>query len=146
MSACSQSRLLLVIGFFLLLSLLASPQENPGYWKTWLDEVEPIMTKNERTVFKGLQTEEGRKRFQSLFWKVRDATPGTPENEFMTEYYSRRRYAESRLEGAQYLSSGETARAKELLEKFIVKDSENKNAALAKEILRSLGQEPGAAR
>ncbi len=59
------------------------------------------MTKNERAVFKGLQTEDDRKRFQSLFWKVRDATPGTPENEFRTEYYRRRRYAENRLEGAQ---------------------------------------------
>jgi Flp pilus assembly protein TadD/5-hydroxyisourate hydrolase-like protein (transthyretin family) len=44
------------------------------------------------------------------------------------------------------LNAGETARAKELLEKFIVKDPENKNAALAKEILKSLNQEPWAAR
>jgi len=44
------------------------------------------------------------------------------------------------------LNAGETARAKELLEEFIVKDPENKNAALAKEILKSLGQEPGPAR
>lgn len=42
------------------------------------------------------------------------------------------------------LNAGETARTKELLEKFIVKDPENKNAALAKEILKSLGQEPAA--
>jgi GWxTD domain-containing protein len=59
------------------------------------------MTKNERAVFNGLQTEDDRRRFQSLFWKVRDATPGTPENEFRSEYYRRRRYAENRLEGAQ---------------------------------------------
>ncbi len=42
--------------------------------------------------------------------------------------------------GILCLSSGETARAKELLEKFLVKDPENKTAALAKEILKSLGQ------
>ncbi len=48
--------------------------------------------------------------------------------------------------GILCLSAGETARAKVLLEKFIVKDPENKNAALAKEILKNLGQEPGAAR
>jgi tetratricopeptide (TPR) repeat protein len=42
--------------------------------------------------------------------------------------------------GILSLGSGETARAKELLEKFIVKDPENKNAALAKEILKTLGQ------
>lgn len=101
MSARTLSRFLLVIVFFPLVSLPALPQDNPDSRKTWMDEVEPIMTKNERTVFKGLQTEEDRKKFQSLFWKVRDATPGTPENEFMTEFYSRRRYAESRLEGAQ---------------------------------------------
>jgi len=101
MSARTLSRFLFVIVFFPLVSLLALPQDNRDFWKTWLDEVEPIMTKNERSVFKGLQTEEDRKKFQSLFWKVRDATPGTPENEFMTEYYSRRRYAESRLDGVQ---------------------------------------------
>src|SRR4030042_2437172 len=101
MSVRRQSRLFLVSISLPLLSLLALPQENSDYWKTWLNEVEPIITKNERAVFKGLQTEEDRKRFQSLFWKVRDSTPGTPENDFMTEFCSRRRYAESRLEGAQ---------------------------------------------
>ena len=101
MFACSQCRLLVVIMVFPLLGFLGLSQEKPDYWKTWLDEVAPIITKNERAVFKGLQTEEDRKKFQSLFWKVRDSTPGTPENEFMTEFYSRRRYAESRLEGAQ---------------------------------------------
>ena len=101
MSARPQSRLLLVIAFFSLLGLFAWPQEKPDDWKNWLDEVEPIITKTERSVFKSLQNEEDRKKFQSLFWKVRDATPGTPENEFMTEFQSRRSYAESRLEGVQ---------------------------------------------
>jgi tetratricopeptide (TPR) repeat protein len=41
------------------------------------------------------------------------------------------------------INAGETARAKELLEKFILKDPENKNAGLAKEILKSLGENPG---
>jgi tetratricopeptide (TPR) repeat protein len=44
--------------------------------------------------------------------------------------------------GILCLSSGETAKAKELLEKFILKDPENKNTGLAKEILKSLGQDP----
>jgi len=101
MSIRPPSLLILAIALLPLLSLLALPQEDPDHWKTWLDEVEPIITKNERAVFKSLQTEEDRKRFQSLFWKVRDATPGTTENEFMADFYSRRRYAESRLEGAQ---------------------------------------------
>jgi GWxTD domain-containing protein len=101
MSGCWPSRLTLLIVLFPLFNLFASPQENSDYWKAWLDEVGPIMTKNEQSVFKGLRSEEDRKRFQSLFWKVRDSTPGTPENEYMTEFYSRRAYSESRLEGAQ---------------------------------------------
>lgn len=44
--------------------------------------------------------------------------------------------------GILCLSSGETARAKELLETFILKDPENKNAGLAREILKSLSQDP----
>jgi len=47
--------------------------------------------------------------------------------------------------GILSLGAGETARAKELLEKFVAKDPENKNAGLAKEILKTLGKEPGAA-
>jgi len=101
MSVRKKSRLPLAVLFLALLSSPAWTQDKPDRWKSWLDEVEPIMTKNERSVFKGLQTEEDREKFQSLFWKVRDATPGTPENEFMTEFYTRRRYAESRLDGAQ---------------------------------------------
>jgi len=91
----------LLIGVLSLRSLLVPAQVAPDFWKNWLGEVEPIMTKTERAVFKSLQAEEERKRFQSFFWKVRDATPGTPENEFMTEFYGRRRYAENRLAGAQ---------------------------------------------
>lgn len=43
--------------------------------------------------------------------------------------------------GTLCLSAGETTRAKELLETFIAKDPENKNAALAREILKSLNEE-----
>ena len=71
----------LLIGFLSFRSLLVPAQVAPDFWKNWLDEVEPIMTKTERAVFKSLQAEEERKKFQSFFWKVRDATPGTPENE-----------------------------------------------------------------
>jgi GWxTD domain-containing protein len=101
MLARRASLLALFIGVLFLRNLLAPAQVTPDFWKNWLDEVAPIMTKTERAVFKNLQTEEERTKFQSFFWKVRDATPGTPENEFRTEFYSRRRYAENRLGGAQ---------------------------------------------
>jgi len=101
MSVQIRIRQLLVLLLLSLGGLPARGQSQTDRWKSWLDEVDPIITKNERSVFRSLQTDEEREKFRSLFWKVRDATPGTPENEFMAEFYSRRRYAESRLEGAQ---------------------------------------------
>jgi len=62
-------------------------------------EVDLIMTKAEKEVFKHLKTEEDRKRFQNLFWKVRDSQPETAENEYLVEFYARRHYAEKNLEG-----------------------------------------------
>lgn len=93
--------LLVLFGFCSFASLLVPAQAPPDPWSAWLDEVDLIMTKTERAVFKSLQTDEQRRTFQSFFWRVRDATPGTPENEFRTEFYSRRKYAESRLEGVR---------------------------------------------
>ncbi len=58
------------------------------------------MTRSEQAVFKSLRTEEDKKKFQQLFWKVRDPNPATPANEFQAEYYSRRRYAQKYLGGS----------------------------------------------
>ena len=67
-----------------------------------MDEVDLIMTKAEKEVFKSLKTEEDRKRFQNLFWKVRDTFPETAENEYLVEFYARRNYAEKNLEGVNF--------------------------------------------
>ncbi len=82
-------------------------QENPYLytqqtenWKKWLDEVDLIITKDEKSVFKSLKTEEDKKRFRESFWRTRDPSPKTPENEFQVEYYFRRRHAMKNLEGA----------------------------------------------
>lgn len=71
-----------------------------GYWKEWLEEVRIIITKDELSVFKTLETEEDKKRFQKSFWKIRDPRPDTPQNEYMIEFYNRRQYAKSHLGGA----------------------------------------------
>jgi len=34
-----------------------------------------------------------------MFWKARDTTPGTPQNEYMVDYYARRGYAEAHYDG-----------------------------------------------
>lgn len=85
--------------FISLLSFLNASKKKSDSWQKWLDEVDLIMTKAEKSVFKSLKTEEDRMRFQRSFWKVRDRNPETPQNEYMLEFYSRRQYAESRLDG-----------------------------------------------
>ena len=92
---------ILLLSFFFMpsLSLPNSLQRKSDRWQEWLDEVDLIITRSEKAVFKSLKTEEDRKRFQISFWKVRDPDPETAQNEFMIKFYSRRKYAESRLDG-----------------------------------------------
>jgi GWxTD domain-containing protein len=93
--------LALVFSVSSLIGLFAATPPLTGEWTAWLDEVEPIMTRRELSVFKSLQTEEDRKRFQQMFWKARDTTPGTPQNEAVVEYYARRGYAGAHYAGAR---------------------------------------------
>ena len=68
------------------------PQKEPlSEWsKQWLEEVVPyIITDAEREVFISLPTEADRGKFIESFWKKRDPTPQTPENEFKIDYYNR---------------------------------------------------------
>jgi GWxTD domain-containing protein len=93
--------IVLVFSAASLIGIFAATQPLTKEWTAWLDEVGPIMTKRELSVFRSLQTEEDRKRFQQMFWKARDTTPGTPQNEAMVEYYVRRGYAEAHYDGAR---------------------------------------------
>jgi GWxTD domain-containing protein len=66
----------------------------PAAYQTWLNnDVAYIITSKEREVFLQLQTDRERDLFIEAFWKQRDQTPGTPENEFMQEHYRRIAYA-----------------------------------------------------
>lgn len=62
--------------------------------KQWLDTVTPIITKTEREVFLKLTTNIERDKFIPFFWKQRDTTPDTSENEFQKEYLARVRFAD----------------------------------------------------
>ena len=63
-------------------------------FQKWLDEeVVHIITPLERDVFLKLQSDRERGHFIEAFWKHRDPTPNTPENEFKTEHYRRITYA-----------------------------------------------------
>ncbi|MFZ0592389.1 MAG: GWxTD domain-containing protein, partial [Bryobacteraceae bacterium] len=69
-------------------------KELEGPWKKWLNEdVVYIITDEERAAFKKLQTDEEREQFVEAFWKRRDPTPDTEENEYKEEIYRRIAYA-----------------------------------------------------
>ena len=87
----------LLIGFLCLSAL--SGQEKlkpklPEQDRTWLEEeIVYIITPKERDVFRKLETDKERDIFIEAFWKHRDPTPGTPQNEFKEEHYQRIKYA-----------------------------------------------------
>ena len=92
-------RLLSILCLILALSLVfqdmfAQKTQLPSQYKKWLDEeVGYIITPVERDVFLKLQTDRERDLFIDAFWKHRDPTPNTPDNEFRTEHYRRINYA-----------------------------------------------------
>jgi GWxTD domain-containing protein len=102
------ARLTLWPVFVLLAAFLAAPALDAGQaatkpqlsaaHKAWLeDEVAYIITATERSVFLKLQTDRERELFVEAFWKQRDPTPGTPENEFKAEHLRRISYADRTL-------------------------------------------------
>jgi len=86
----------LILVFFTCLSLIASVL--PERYRKWLDEeVVYLITPKEKEVFLKLQTDREREVFIEAFWKQRDPTPETPQNEFREEHYRRFNYANEYL-------------------------------------------------
>jgi GWxTD domain-containing protein len=89
---------LLLAAAVVMASALQRRADLPDRYKTWLnEEVVYIITKTERRVFLELQTDRERDLFIEAFWKHRDPTPSSPENEFKTEHYRRIKYANGYL-------------------------------------------------
>lgn len=59
----------------------------------WVDDVDPILTPEERNAWKKLRTDEEREQFIHIFWNHRDPDPDTEENEYREAYYERVEYA-----------------------------------------------------
>lgn len=101
-----KSATLLLAGLFFLCALVlpggqdkqAVKNLDPRFQKWLEEEVAYIITSRERDVFLKLGNDKERDIFIEAFWKQRDPTPGTPQNEFKEEHY--RRIAEAnRLHG-----------------------------------------------
>lgn len=79
--------------FFIQAELKADKNDLPERYKKWLDEeVVYIILPLEEEVFLQLKTDRERDLFIEAFWKHRDPTPGTPDNEFKTEHFRRISY------------------------------------------------------
>ncbi len=91
----------LVCGSLLAASLFASGDKaaksiEAGLGETyrdWLKLVTYIITPKEKEVFLALQTDRDRDSYIEAFWRQRDPTPGTPENEYKDEHLKRFAYA-----------------------------------------------------
>jgi len=109
-----RSVILSFLPLVLFFCLQVNAQKNDP-WKTWLRDVEPIITNAEKDVFKDLKTEEDRARFVDAFWRVRDPDPETAQNEYKAEYYRRFGYVNKHLGGTRsdrgriYMILGEPA-------------------------------------
>jgi GWxTD domain-containing protein len=69
------------------------PELKEAYKKWVNNDVEYIITKEERRAFMALVTDEERENFIENFWRRRDPNPDTEENEFREQYYERIAYA-----------------------------------------------------
>ena len=69
---------------------------SPRY-RDWLKLVSYILLPAEQDVFMRLTTDRDRDIFLEAFWRQRDPTPTTPQNEFRDEHLKRFQYANSHL-------------------------------------------------
>jgi GWxTD domain-containing protein len=81
-------------------------------YKDWLDLVYYIITPIEKEIFLKLTNNRDRDSFLNLFWKLRDPTGGTPENEFKEEHIKRFQYANRYFKYGSTLPGWKTDRGK----------------------------------
>ncbi len=86
--------LLAAVLFSFVYNASAGVGDLPKHHKKWLEEeVVYIIAPVENEIFLQLKTDRERDMFIKAFWKHRDPTLSTPENEFKTEHYRRINYA-----------------------------------------------------
>lgn len=87
--------LVFFIGLFTISSFAEDKSKLPitPEQQKFLDEVYWIISDYEREGFLALEKQEDRDRFIDEFWENRDPTPGTKQNEFKEEYYTRLAFA-----------------------------------------------------
>ena len=106
--------ILLVVLLPSVLAAKNSIKDLPPRYRTWLnDEVNYIITNEERKTFLLLPTDADRDKFIDRFWELRNPVPGAPENSYKDEIYRRIAYAKQYLHGVHtamgqvYITLGE---------------------------------------
>jgi len=84
---------LAVAGPLSLTGAQVKEKDLPQKYRDWLKLVSYIILPAERDVFSKLTTDRDRDIFIDAFWKQRDPTPGTPQNEYQEEHTKRFNYA-----------------------------------------------------
>jgi VWFA-related protein len=69
----------------------------PPRYRTWLEEVAPLISERERQVFLSLTRDYQRDDFIQRFWDVRDPFPQTPRNELRDAWEERLKLARERF-------------------------------------------------
>lgn len=94
-----KAKLVSLVLFLAMISSLLSAQEKvrvkdlaPQY-QEWLELTQYIIHPEEKEVFLQLNSDRERNVFIETFWKQRDPTPGTPQNEYKDEHIRRFQYA-----------------------------------------------------
>ena len=92
-------QIILLVSFIFSLTLFSNQKTKlPEKYKVWIEEeVAYIITPKEKEVFYKLETDRERDMFIEEFWRQRDPTPGTPQNEFREEHYRRIEYANKKF-------------------------------------------------
>jgi len=82
-------------------SLFSAPKikdkDLPEKYREWLKLTSYIILPQEKDVFRQLTSDRDRDIFIEAFWKQRDPTPGTPQNEYKQEHMRRFIYANTNL-------------------------------------------------
>ena len=92
-----KSKIIILLLFVIIINIYAESEKTlikkltPRY-KQWFDLVTHIIAKNERNSFLDCTNDKEREVLISMFWKKRDPTPGTIENEFKIEHKKRFNY------------------------------------------------------
>src|SRR6187402_2647178 len=92
-------------------SMLAKDPRLPEMYAHWLNqEVNYLITSEERTEFLHLTSNATREQFIETFWKIRNPSPAAPTNVFKEEHYQRLAYANQHFGTLSLNDGASTAR------------------------------------